>query len=234
MDVLRLNHSRSRYNLTNTKTVFANITDAIQRGEIFKRTQGRGCGADFTFKQGNRRYFYSAIYYRVYMHMCCNWWPLLLLPMSKKKGRLTSFAIVASYKQVINERRCSVTCHDMRILGIWLILNQSLPVSFLQFSVSAELQPLTINSSSAVKHRKPSGNETNFWQQLISRDSSAMRSPSHSGRTSKSAQLSILSLRSMLRYLMACGKTCRLSQYSIVRSSSFGLCWSKFQSFDDA
>lgn len=125
-------------------------------------------------------------------------------------------------------------CHEMRTLGIWQIFNQSLPVSFLQFSVSAEPQSLTINSSSAVKDRKPSGNETNFRQQLISRYSSATRSPSHSGRTSRSVQLSIFSFRTMLRCLMASGKTRSLSQCSMVRSSSFGLCCSKFQSHDDA
>jgi hypothetical protein len=104
---------------------------------------------------------------------------------------------------------------------------------FLQFLVSVELQPLTINSSNAVKHRKPSSNETNFWQQLISIDSSAMRSPSHYGRTSKPEQWSI-SLHSMLRYLTASCNTCNLWQNSMVRSSSFGVCCSKFSSFEHA
>jgi hypothetical protein len=112
------------------------------------------------------------------------------------------------------------------------ILTQSLHVPFLQFSVNVELQSLTINSSNAVKHRKPSRNETNFWQQPISIDSSAMRSPSHSGRTSKPVQWSIRSLHNILRYLTASGNTCNLWQNSMVRSSSFGMCCSRLSSFE--
>jgi len=80
-----------------------------------------------------------------------------------------------------------------------------------------------VSSFSTVKRCRPLGSEASFGQQFTSRHSSATSSPSHSGRSFSSEQFRIFRLRSVPRDRIASGRTCSISQYSITRSSSFGL-----------